>query len=447
MRTFNYRPGPTAFETFKKECAEYKTLTKDQKKFFKAFFTRQNVFLTGEAGTGKSYCIEILQKYCQTIGVFVAKTATTGVAALNIGGQTVHSWAGLGLADNSIEQIKKDSYKNKKARDRVLGTSVLIVDEISMASADLLNKLEAVMRHIRMSAEPFGGVKVILSGDANQLPFVAKGTGDQLKFFFESESWVRGKFCPAMLKEQKRQDESSPFYQMLSKLRMGNTSELDILKPRYDAKIEGHPDPVRIYCLNRQVDDYNDKRYAELKTMERVFAGTVHGDEKQKEYFKRNCPAPIILRLKIGAKVMLLKNLDTEHGLVNGSVGLVKSFTPTGVEVDFGKYGTAIVESEKWELKEQVADVTGELKYKVAATFAQIPLKLCFSVSTHKIQGQTLDAAIIDLSGAFEAGQHYVALSRVRQLEHLSVVPFSHSRVRVHPACVEFYKGLEKIKC
>ena len=102
---------------------------------------------------------------------------------------------------------------------------------------------------------------------------------------------------------------------------------------------------------------------------------------------------------------------------------------------------------DKWEIKEQVADVTGELKYKVAATFTQIPLKLCWAVTIHRAQGQTLDAALVELNGAFEAGQHYVALSRVRQLEHLSVVPFSHDRVRVHPACVEFYKSLEKIKC
>ena len=199
--------------------------------------------------------------------------------------------------------------------------------------------------------------------------------------------------------------------------------------------------------MNRQVDEYNAKRYAELKTLERVFVGTVHGDAKQKEQFERNCPAPIVLKLKIGAKVMLLKNLDTEHGFVNGSVGVVKNFTPTAVEVDFGKYGCAIIEADKWEIKEQVADVTGELKYKVAATFTQIPLKLCWAVTIHRAQGQTLDAALVELNGAFEAGQHYVALSRVRQLEHLSVVPFSHDRVRVHPACVEFYKSLEKIKC
>lgn len=446
MRTFNYRPGPKAFEDFKKECPEYKTLTKDQKKFFKAFFTRQNVFLTGEAGTGKSYCIELLQKYCQTIGVFVGKTATTGVAALNIGGQTIHSWAGLGLADNPIEQIKRDAYKNKKARERVMACPVLLIDEISMANADLLNKLEALMRHLRMSAEPFGGVKVILCGDAFQLPFVAKGSGDQLKFFFESEAWARGKFCPVMLKEQKRQDENSTYYKMLSRLRFGDTSELGVLAPRFNAEIEGHDDPVRIYCLNRQVDEYNSTRYALLKEQERVFMGIVHGDDKHKDYFDRNCPAPRILKLKIGAKVMLLKNIDTDHGLVNGSVGVVKSFAPTAVEVDFGQYGHALIESDKWEIKEQVADVTGEMKYKVAASFSQIPLKLCFSISTHKIQGQTLDAAIIDLNGAFEAGQHYVALSRVRKLEHMSVVPFSESKVRVHPSCVQFYKELERSK-
>ena len=445
MRTFTYNPTPKAFEDFKK-IPEYKTLTKDQKKFFKAFFTRKNVFLTGEAGTGKSYCIELLQKYCQTIGVFVAKTATTGVAALNIGGQTINSWAGLGLADNDIEQIKRDAYKNKKARERIMGCPVLLIDEISMANADLLNKLEAVMRHVRLNAEPFGGVKVILCGDAFQLPFVAKGTGDQLKFFFESEAWRRGKFCPAVLREQKRQDETTPFYKMLSKLRFGDTSELGILSSRFNAAIEGHDDPVRIYCLNRQVDEYNAARYAKLTTQERVFTGIVHGDERHKDYFDRNCPAPRILKLKIGAKVMLLKNIDTEHGLVNGSVGLVKSFSPTGVEVDFGEYGSAIIESEKWEIKEQVADVTGEMKYKVAASFSQIPLKLCFSVSSHKIQGKTLDAAYVDLNGAFEAGQHYVALSRVRKLEHMSVVPFSESKVRVHPSCVQFYKELEKSK-
>ncbi len=443
MAIKKFSPTSSLYARFK-ALAEYSGLTNDQKRFFEAFFTKGNVFLTGEAGTGKSFCIHLLQQFCDGVGVFIAKTATTGTAALNIGGQTIHSWAGLGLCDEDAATIVTKASKNKKVRERVQATPVLFLDEVSTASADLLTKLDKVLKALRHSKEPFGGMKVVLCGDALQFPFIGKGEGEQLQFFFESSAWRAGDFTRILLSEQKRQDENTPFYKMLSRLRFGDTSLLDVLKPRVNASIEGHPDPVHIYCINKQVDAYNAKRYAELKTIEKMFASQVHGDERHREHFRRNCPAPEILRLKPGAKVMLLKNLDVTGGFVNGSVGVVKGFTPSGVDVDFGKYGTSIVEADSWEIKEQIASKTGEMSYKTMATFKQIPLKLCWASSSHKAQGQTLDAAHIDLSQAFEYGQHYVALSRVRKLEHMSIAPFSASRIKAHPSCIRFYQEMQQ---
>ena len=428
-------------EEFKK-TEEYAGLNKKQRTFFTEFFKGSNIFLTGPAGVGKSHCLKVLFKFMQDKMVFVAKTALTGVAALNIGGQTIHSWAGLGLADEDTQSIVNKARNNKRARERVRGTGILFVDEVSMSSADLLNKLDAVMKDARHNDEPFGGAQIICSGDFLQLPPIFRGQGEQLKFAFQSKAWLAANVSMVHLTKLVRQDESTPFAKLLQKIRFGKTTGLDsILGSRVGARAANSNNPIKVFCKNIDIDVYNDRQYQAIAGPEKVFVCRDTGNPELGKNFDRTCPAPSILRLKVGARVLLLVNVNTEEGLVNGAVGTVTGFGIMGPLVKFDNGATAALEQNKWEMKEQELDLSGKMRYKVIATRSQIPLKLAWATSVHRLQGATLDAANIDLSGAFEHGQHYVALSRVKTLEGLSLAPFDPKRIKAHPECVAFYEN------
>lgn len=431
------------FET----TAEYERLNAGQKKFFKEFFKGKNIFLTGPAGTGKSFCIETLFNYLFSKGVFIGKSALTGVAALNIGGSTIHSWAGLGLADEDADSLKKKALQNKRARDRIRGTGVLFIDEVSMASADLINKIDVVFKHIRGNDSPFGGMQIIFSGDYLQLPFVSKGYGEQLKFGFTSRAWKEAKVSTIHLTKLVRQDENTPFAKMLQELRFGRISDLELIESRIGAKLNTAVEPIRIFCLNNDIDNYNLRKYRELKGQESVYIAKDSGNaDRYVNFFDKNCPAPPILRLRVGAQVMLLANVDVENGLVNGSIGTVEGFTPNGPIVKFSNGQNHVVDNHKWEVKEQELDIMGKMRYKVAASRQQVPLKLAWATSTHRQQGSTLEHAIVDLTNAFEYGMCYVALSRVKTLDGLSLVGFHPRKVKAHPECLDFYEALNSKK-
>lgn len=426
---------------------EYETLNKEQKNFFKHFFAGKNVFLTGPAGVGKSYCIKILFGFLEKKSVFVARTALTGVAALNIGGQTIHSWAGLGLADEDTNSVVDKARHNKKARERVRSTGIVFIDEVSMASADLLNKLDAVMKDARHNDEPFGGAMLVFSGDFLQLSPVFKGAGNQLKFAFQSQSWEAASVSIVHLTKLVRQDENTAFAKLLQKIRFGKSiGTKNLLSARIGASLKTSVPPIKVFCKNIDIDGYNDQQYKRIIGNEKVFVSRDTGNPLLAKSFDRNCPAPPILRLKIGARVLLLVNLDTEGGLVNGSIGTVTGFGILGPIVKFDNGHSAAVEPHKWEMKEQELDLSGKMRYKVIATRSQIPFKLAWATSVHRLQGATLDFADIDLSGAFTYGQHYVALSRVKTLEGLTLAAFDHSKIKAHPECVQFYEQHDNTK-
>ncbi len=437
--------NPLLFEEFKK-TEVYKTFNVKQKKFFDHLFNGENMLLTGPAGTGKSYCIKALFDFVSSKNIFVGKAALTGVAALNIGGVTIHSWAGLGLADEDIPSIVKNARMKKKAVSRIQNTGILFIDEISMASADLLEKLDAVLKNIRFSPKPFGGMQMIFSGDFLQLPPVSKGYGKKLDFAFQSKAWAQANINTIELDKLIRQDENSEFAKLLQKIRFGDDNDLSLLATRVNAELNTEIDPIKIFCKNINVDEYNHKQYKKLDGQEQVYYAKDTGDLRYQQYFDRNCPAPTILKLKKGTQVMLLVNVDVEGGLVNGAIGVVDAFSPMGPIVKFSNGQRAIIDNNKWEIKEQELDLTGNMRYKIVANRIQVPLKLAWATSVHKQQGSTLDYAKIDLSEAFEFGQVYVALSRVKTLEGLSLTDFSPDRVRAHPECLQFYKDAKKKK-
>lgn len=437
-----------AFEADFKQSEAYKRLNDGQREFFEHVFAGENVFLTGPAGTGKSYCIKTLFNYLASKGVFVGKAALTGVAALNIGGSTIHSWAGLGLADEDVDSVVRKAASNKKARERIQNTGMIFVDEVSMASADLMNKIDAVLKNVRMNAAPFGGMQVIFSGDFLQLPPVFKGRGDQLTFAFNSNAWNNANVRSNHLTKLVRQDDKTAFASALQRIRYGELtgSDLQLLESRVNARLDVPIDPIKIFCKNLDIDAYNQAKYSSLQTQEQVYICKDTGLEHYSKYFDKNCPAPPILRLKIGTQVMLLVNVDLEAGLVNGSIGVVDGFSPLGPIVKFTNGERSIIDQNKWEVKEQELDLTGKMRYKVVATRQQLPLKLAWATSVHKQQGCTLDHAVVDLSNAFEYGQVYVALSRVKTLEGLSIAGFNPRKIKAHPECLAFYEALNTKK-
>lgn len=429
-------------EKFKKEDS-YSKMTKLQKEVVLNIFHGRNILLTGPAGTGKSFTLTAIFDFLEREGVYFAKTAMTGVAALNIGGSTLHSWAGIGLAEEAPEQLVSTVRRHKSAKDRIKAAKILFVDEISMASAELLDKLDFVLRFFRKSVRSFGGIQVVFVGDFLQLPPVFKQWNRVVleNYAFDSKAWKNAKIKIIHLTEIMRQSDSG-FSNMLNKIRVGDTSDLELLKSRIDYVFPNDGiEPVRIYCKNIDVNQYNRSRLSSLKTNSRVYIADEFGSKHHIEFFNKNCPAPQALELREGAQVMLLVNHDSMFGLVNGSVGIIQKLETGQVEVKFTNGHTSIIKPHKWELKEEYIAIDGKVKMKVVACRKQIPLKLAWATTVHKQQGSTIDRAEVDVTEAFACGQVYVALSRVRDINSLSVKPFSANAIQVDKRCLDFYNG------
>lgn len=425
--------------TLFKKRPEWKGLTKLQKKFFEHFFQRKNVFLTGPAGTGKSYCVHLLFKFLDEQGVFYGKTASTGVAALNIGGVTLHSWSGMGLADDEGMDLLDKVDGNSKAKNRIKSSKVLVIDEISMMNSNLMDKLDIVCQYIRDRGESFGGIQVVFVGDFMQLPPVFKHF-ERETFAFESQAWKDARVKTVHLTEIVRQHDEPLFAKFLNEVRLGQAKDFSILDSCFGRKFaDDGIKPVRLFCKNIDVDSYNVAELHKLKTPSRRYHATDEGGDGWKQFFEKNCPAPSALELKVGAQVILLKNLDVEQGLVNGSVGIISDMSSETVMVQFIN-GIHVIEPQAWEIKQNELDVnTGLMKKVVIAKRKQIPLRLAWALTIHKAQGSTLDRAEVDISEAFANGQVYVALSRVRNLGSLRLNNFHPSKITVNKKCVDFY--------
>ncbi len=428
------------FTSFK-QLEEYKGLTKLQKKFFRDFFSGRNIFLTGPAGTGKSFCVSLLFKFLDVNGIFYGKTATTGVAALNIGGCTVHSWSGMGLAEENGMELLERVAENKKASARIKHSKVLVIDEISMAKADLVDKLDIVCQYIRNNGKPFGGIQVVFVGDFMQLPPVFKNFEAE-NYAFESVAWKDADVKTIHLTEIVRQHGEPHFATFLNQVRMGMATDYTLLMGCVDRTFPTDGiKPVKLFCKNVDVSRFNHDELRKIKSDSKFYHAMDTGSDQWVQFFDKNCPAPTDLELRIGAQVILLVNLDVAAGLVNGSVGTVTNFYDNCVDVTFAS-GPQIIEVHKWEVKQNEYDaLTGKMKKVVLASRTQLPLKLAWALTIHKSQGSTLDRAEIDVSEAFAAGQVYVALSRVRNLSSLKIRSFSPHKVKVSKKCLDFYNS------
>lgn len=385
--------------------------------------TGGNVFLTGEPGAGKTHTINTYVAYLRARGVEPAITASTGIAATHIGGMTIHSWSGIGIKDRLMPQDLDRISTTEYVVKRVARTSVLIIDEISMLDANTLDMVDAVCREIRHNETPFGGLQVILVGDFFQLPPVSRGS-ERSRFAFESTAWRELVPLVLYLTEQHRQDDEN-FLRLLTAMRRG---ELEEEHTEHLQKRMGHSvypkDVTRLFPHNANVDIVNDAELAKLPGDAKTFSMTDVGTPALVGSLKKGCLSPEKLILKKNAVVMFTKN-NPVGKYVNGTLGVVDSFNMMGNPMVKTREGMLIeVVSQEWVVEEN-----GSVKARIE----QLPLRLAWALTVHKSQGVSLDAAVMDLSGAFEYGQGYVALSRVRRLAGLFLLGCNQRALEVHP--------------
>ena len=427
------------------------TLGSDQESAFeKLEHTRHNYFVTGKAGTGKSV---LLSYFTTHTAKKIAVLSPTGVAALNVAGQTIHSFFQLELGIQDCQNVEKVTDLKDKQAKIMRGLDALVIDEISMVSADVMDMIDAKLRFARGVNAPFGGVQMIVFGDLFQLPPVApKGDGltfllnrYQSIYFFDSHVVGESPFEIIELNQVYRQTDPI-FIEILNRIRRGEVDWSLIRDINANCAIEPPDDDfVTLASVNATADSINSMRLAALAAPEYHYDARLTGEMTSREF-----PAAEVLKLREGAHVMMIKNdrLDpdahkTKQRWVNGTLGVVSRLTDDSVWVRVGKKQYE-VDLEEWEKFRYYYDAkTGLFDKESIATFTQYPIKLAYAITIHKSQGQTYDAVRVDMGrGAFATGQTYVALSRCRSLEKLYLAhPLRLSDIRVDRRVVEWMEG------
>jgi ATP-dependent DNA helicase PIF1 len=401
-------------------------LTEKQETALEYLIQGKNVFLTGPAGTGKSLVISLYKKFfskCKVIGL----TSTTGISATLIKGTTLHSYLGIGLGTADTNSLVNKIRRLKHMRKRWEDLEVLIIDEISMLSPDLFDKIEEIARmlrcnnHVRLlrknenqtNTPSFGGVQLILSGDFLQLPPVKS-----LGFCFEAKYWNK---CI----------EEVVYFTECSEKELKNEMGIKptlIYSTNYDVDVKNESELDELCKKNNDLDFYEYEMEIFLEEKSKNSQDII-------DKFKKSCLAPENIHLCIGAQVMLIFNLEVESGLANGTRGVVVNFIENLPIVKFLNGEERIIEYHTWALEEDD---------KKILRLVQIPLKLAWAITTHKSQGMTLDYAEVDLSNVFDYGQAYVALSRVKSKEGLKIKNLNFDCIKAHPKALDYYNKLEQ---
>ena len=436
-------------------------LSDEQTLAFNKYIERKNIFITGPGGSGKTQLIRQIYEHGGRCGKQIQVCALTGCAAvlLECSAKTIHSWSGVGLASGSIESIIKKIRGSRRSLNAWLKTDVLIIDEVSMMSLKLFDLLDAVGRVIRACHLPFGGIQIIFSGDFYQLPPVGeKEDPDTMRFCFESEDWfnVFPLECHIQLVKIFRQIGDDVYVGMLNQIRKGaiKRKTAERLQTFVGREPEAGVIVTEIYPIKRRVEHINSMKMNELTGEEKDYlmrfnkpegsgsnafgSSVAFGLDQELNYLKSNIMCNPTLKLKIGAQVMCVVNIcdeDTEElVLCNGSQGKVLKFDDAhGLPVVMFDNGiTRTMDYHVW---------TSENMPSVSVS--QIPLILSWAITIHKSQGATLLHAKIDIGcGVFEAGQTYVALSRVKSLDGLYLTSFDISKIKVNRKVHEFYEML-----
>ena len=404
-------------------------MNSEQKSAFEEVKRNHNIFITGSAGTGKSFTLEHIIKWARDEKKHIAVTASTGSSSYLIRGRTIHSYLGIGLAKKSASELAEYvKYKKPFIVKKVKSLDILILDEVSMINSELLDKIDKFLSIIRGSSKSFGGVQVILCGDFCQLPPI------EGKYSFNAECWSIAKIKTISLTKQMRQNNDETFKLMLEELRWGICSDSNYKKLRSlkNTKVSHGIIPTILYSMNIDVDKINSDKFKSLiengaKTL--IYKTKLSSSNTSTKFWVDSYKIPETLELCVGAQVMLTWNISQDNGLINGSRGIVTELTTLGPRVKFVDGNELIIESFKLK-SEECEDIWVSF----------MPIKLAWATTIHKSQGMTLDAVVIDLGKSiFEYGQAYTALSRVRNLDSVVVLDISKKSFKTHKDVLEFY--------
>ena len=439
----------TVSEIPKQENTETNEDNLTLKKIVKLIHNGENIFITGHAGTGKSY---ILNKLKELFGKKLTITSTTGIAAVNVKGQTLHSWAGVGLCRNTIENTV-EKIKNRPTQFRqICNCKILAVDEISMLSVETFEYVNEVLKQIRENDLPFGGIQVIFIGDFFQLPPVEREYEEERRYCFDAKLWYEFNLKNIVLRKNYRQNEEN-FINALSHMRTNRLTKEDIalLKTRNVVSDTSQTNILHIFSTNEEANRYNYAKFNAINKPITTFSATEgvyrngnlicdNFDTRENnilEIFNKGCRADKEIHLKEGCKVMLLINMDFEKGLINGACGTVDAFNDNSINVTFDNGVNANIPKHKFEFF---------YNDKVLAERMQYPLKLAYGITIHKSQGMTLDKLVVDCARVFERGQVYVAMSRVKTLDGLYLKSFDAQKVLVDNKVAKFYDNLVEVE-
>lgn len=392
-----------------------------------------NAFITGAAGSGKTHLLNEYIRYLRENGVTVGITASTGIAATHMGGTTIHAWSGLGIRDSltayDLEMMEEKSYLWKRFED----VKVLIIDEVSMLHHFRLDLIDQITKFFKRNDKPFGGMQVILCGDFFQLPPISRMGEEPSRFAYHAESWKDLDLKICYLEEQHRQKDGE-YLEILNAIRQNTVSPVIIerLKSRHNKVLDVKREATKLYTHNADVDAENMRELDKLPGDLVEYQMDTRGKENIAETLKKGCLAPEMLRLKKGARVMLVKN-NHEEKYANGTLGVVEECDGYGISVALNDGRTIAVKPTNWKIEEDG---------KTKAEIIQYPLRLAWAITVHKSQGMSLDCAEVDLSQSFEKGMGYVALSRIRSLDGLSLKGINEQALAINEEVFEFDKEL-----
>lgn len=437
----------------------------EQQTSFDKYIAGKNIFITGPGGTGKSALIRHIQKdaYMKCIDIQVCALTGTAAVLLECKAKTVHSWAGIGLGNGSVENLVKKILKTPYLKSSWRQTEVLIIDEVSMMSQRLFELLDGIGKAVRKNSKPFGGIRLIFSGDFYQLPPVGnKEEPETMRFCFESPLWFETFKLEDHVSLTKIFRQNDPIYQrILNQIREGQLkrSSNELLLESVGRKVseELSIKPTKLFPTRNQVDYINASEMNKLISTEYTYKIKYHADgemtpaervirmnytqhqiETELLYLQGNLRCDETVKLKVGAQVMCIVNIKSPPPsndilLCNGSQGVVKDISPDGFPIVSYTNGIEMTMRYNLWMSELIPGVG----------VSQIPLILAWALTIHKSQGSTLDVAEVDAgSGIFECGQTYVALSRVKSLEGLYLTSFDAKRVRINKKVQGFYERL-----
>lgn len=412
-------------------------LSKRQQEVVDHVLNKKNVFFTGSAGCGKSFVLQHIVELLPRTTTFI--TALTGAAAIRIRGTTLHSWAGIRLGNGTREELL--ARLTRQAYHNIASAVTLIIDEVSMLTAELFDKIEWIAQQVRANETPFGGIQLIMSGDFYQLPPVNKKLHQDdpdVQMLFESDRFDVCVPHVIELDEIFRQRDQR-FINMLNEVRHNRCSQETLATLTWLArplKFDDGITPTKLFCRNVNVDIQNARELARLKTEEYKFTAKDDGKDPWLSQMDTHCSAPSVLRLRVGAQVILLFNDPGNRLLVNGSRGVVTRFDNELPVVKFACGVEQCVEWHTWTLEDR--------RGNILASRYQIPLMLGFCASIHRAQGLTIDRLEVKIDDAFEYGMAYVALSRATDLDGLRVVAYDARKFRINPKVRKWYKKIRE---